>query len=342
VIAVFVLAAVAVSLAALVERQPSPVVVSLEASELAFTLAEPLVLNEIRFKSIGLAGVGELRADVAKVEQAPVSIGGAPRWVAGPLLGGLRVTPTGDRTALAARLTTESGSADVELEEFPRLRVVGRGANGRSVRLEVLGGRASVRLRVGERADLQCDGCKLASDATAVWQEPAGLLQLTMAKRTVSVRPSESGLVLAIVAGEPTASVALFPEDRPLRVERLEFWRVVEGRAESTLLDDVRVTFEGSKAPPASIRRGELLRLECAGPAGLLMLDTGAKLRARLSCDASVLRVGAEGRAVSLMPSYLSWWSTNERLTVVITAIGSLTGLMLLVLQRLGYLGKAS
>jgi hypothetical protein len=333
-IAVFLTATLVVGSAAMLERRPTAVTLTLESSELAFTLAEALSLYEVSSPAVQLAGIASMRMQVARAELPASGASAGP-----PLSGNLTVRPIDGRSTLDARLSSEIVSSTMRLAAGTRVRIVASGQHA-PLRVELVGGAGDLRMVLSERAEMRCDGCTLEANPPASLPTSAPLL-LTMAQRAVDAHKGDGAMVLGLRPPVGRESIELWGPEQRVKVERMEFWRVVEGRAQSTLLDDAYVAFSQSKAQPEVVHRGDLLQLGCEAPADLYLLESGVKLRARVTCEASALRAGSEDQARSLMPSYLTWWYTNEKLMLLVTAVGSLFGVILLVLQRLGLLARS-
>ncbi len=332
-------ACVAVGAAALVERAPARITLALAASEVAYTLDAAWSLHDVRAADVRLSGMSPMQMEVtgASLAQRNPATDAVSGWAPTTLRGTIVVQPPPGTGSISARLRSDFVGIDLDIEPQTRLRIVAAEAAGRGARIETIGGRATAMISVGQRLDLQCDGCVAHAEGSRTTVAFTDTLRLDMARRRIAAEPSGS---VAAIAVEPRAGggtdAAIFSATG-LRVHRLEFHRVRDGRVESTLIEDGKISYAGSKAESATIRRGDLVRIECDGPADLRSLQVGLRVKLELDCNASTLRTGTESAASSRLPSYLQWWYTNETIALLGGAVMSVAAAILAVLKWFGF-----
>lgn len=338
-LSIALVACVLAGTAAVVERRPTRISVALTASEISYTLARKWSLHDLRAKSVGLSGIAPIRMEVrsASLARRNPSTDEVAGWRPLPLRGGIAIRPQPGQSSLDARLSSDFLSVDLSIEPQTKLHLASAQAGGRGVRIEAIGGRTTGTITVEKTLDLQCRDCIAAADGSGAGVALTDTLRLQVARRGVTLEPAAGVVTIALEPDprQPADSVIL--DAAGLEARQLEFHRFQDGHFESTLTGDGKVTFVGSKEAPETVRRGDLLRIVCDGPADVRSLQAGARVRIELDCNAIALLTGTEHRSSSRLPSYLRWWYANETIKLLLAAVTSLAAAILSVLKWFGF-----
>jgi hypothetical protein len=341
-LAILSVASVLVGAAAIFERTPARVALTLTASEVAYTLASPWSLHDLHAAGVRLSGIAPMRMEVTSVALAQRNrlTDAVTGWRQLALRGAITVQPQPGTTSISTRLRSDFLSIDLAIEPQTRLRIASAETGARGVRIDVIGGKATAMISVGNTLDLQCDGCVARADGSRSTVALTDTLRLEMARRRIAAEPSGGVFAIAVEPGAGGGKDAAVLAATGLEAGRFEFHRRQDDRSESTLVEDGKITFIGSKAAPETIRRGDFLRLECNGPAYVRSLQAGSRVKLELDCNASMLRTGTEHGASSRLPSYLRWWYANETIALLVGALTSLAAAILAVLKWFGFSPK--